>query len=369
MRKSVLLFVVFTQTVFVFAQRKLTIQEAVWYGKTSLAPAKLKQLGFTMNPGQVYWINVVEGNEQILFWNAKGKMTPPVLLEDINGALKVNERLKAIPAIEWNGSTTFKFIHDNQQWEYDMASKSATMGQIAYGGRDPHGKIENQDRSPDGKTIAYTRNHNLYIKSGLDEKAVSTDGNYNVVYGEAAHRNEFGINKGTFFSPKGTYLAFYRMDQSMVTDYPIVQWDVKPAKNENVKYPMAGDKSHQVTVGIYTVDNGSTTYVKTEGDPEQYLTNIAWSADESKIYMAIVNRAQNNMKLNEYEVATGKFIKTLFEENDVKYIEPLVPLMVVKNNANQFIWQSNRDGYKHLYLYDFNGKLIKQLTSGKWEIK
>ena len=74
------------------------------------------------------------------------------------------------------------------------------------------------------------------------------------------------------------------------------------------------------------------------------------------------------MWLNQYDAATGNFIKTLFEETDNKYVEPLVPMLFVKNNPSQFIWQSNRDGWNHLYLYDINGKLIKQLTKGNWEV-
>jgi dipeptidyl-peptidase-4 len=249
-----------------------------------------------------------------------------------------------------------------------MDLKSKTLADTK--GTDLTAGLENADLSPDKITVAYTRDNNLYVKTNGVEKAVSSDGNEGLTYGAAnVHRNEFGIGKGTFFSPRGKYLAFYRMDQSMVTDYPFIDWSKKPALNQNVKYPFAGDKSHHVTLGIYELATGKTHYVKTTGDPEQYLTNIAWNEEETKVYIAIVNRAQNEMKLNEYDAVTGNFLKTLFEEKDQKYVEPLHPLMVVKNNPSQFIWHSNRDGYMHLYLYDFNGKPVKQLTSGKWEIK
>ena len=104
------------------------------------------------------------------------------------------------------------------------------------------------------------------------------------------------------------------MDQSMVTDYPIINWTKRPAQNENIKYPMAGDKSHHVTVGVYNVLTQKTIYIKTGEPAEQYLTNIAWSPDDRYIFIAIVNRQQNVMKLNQYDAATGDFIKTLFEE-------------------------------------------------------
>ena len=176
------------------------------------------------------------------------------------------------------------------------------------------------------------------------------------------------INKGTFWSNNGTKLAFYRMDQGMVTDYPIIKWSERPAKVDLIKYPMAGDKSHHVTIGVYNTATQNTIWLKTGEPAEQYLTNIAWSPDDKYIYIAVVNREQNHMWLNQYDATTGDFIKTLFEQTDEKYVEPLVPIQFLKSNPSQFIWQSNRDGWNHLYLYDTNGKLLKQLTNGNWEV-
>ena len=188
------------------------------------------------------------------------------------------------------------------------------------------------------------------LKDGK-EVQVTADGSYEIVYtGKNVHQNEFGINGGTFWSPKGNYLAFYRMDQSDVTDYPIIDWTTRPAKNVNIKYPMAGNKSHYVTLGVYDIKSNKTIYVKTEGDREQYLTNVAWSPDEKHIYIAVLSRTQNDMKLNEYDAVSGNFIRTLFEEHDDKYTEPLHPMLFVKNNPSQFIWQSRRDGFTHFYL-------------------
>ena len=158
------------------------------------------------------------------------------------------------------------------------------------------------------------------------------------------------------------------MDQSMVADYPIIDWTSRPAVAENIKYPMAGDKSHEVTLWVYDAVNDKNIKVRTEGPAEQYLTNIAWSPDDKYIFIAILNREQNHMWLNQYDAVSGSFVKTLFEETQEKYVEPLVPALFVKNNPAQFIWQSRRDGWTHLYLYDMTGKMLKQLTSGKWEI-
>jgi dipeptidyl-peptidase-4 len=233
---------------------------------------------------------------------------------------------------------------------------------------------ENVEESSAG-FLAYSDNYNLYVSNigrsdnhGYLSIQVTTDGSKDIVYASSVHRDEFGISKGTFWSNNGTQLAFYRMDQSMVTDYPIINWTERPAKVELIKYPMAGDKSHHVTVGVYNTSTQSTVWLKTGEPAEQYLTNIAWSPDDKYVFIAVLNRGQNHMWLNKYDASTGNFIKTLFEETDGKYVEPLVPMLFMKNNPAQFIWQSNRDGWNHLYLYDTAGTLIKQLTKGNWEV-
>ena len=216
--------------------------------------------------------------------------------------------------------------------------------------------------------VAFTEKNNLFVFDGKEKLIVTNDADENIVNGQIVYRDEFGIKKGTYWSPTGNLLAFYRMDQTMVTDYPIIDWTTRPASNHMIKYPMAGDKSHEVTVGVYNVNTGKTVFLKTGEPKDQYLTNIAWSVDEQHIYLAVLNREQNQLKLNSYNVASGLFEKTLIEEKDEKYIQPMNPLVFVPKHPDQFIWQSERDGFNHLYLYNTSGKLIKQLTKGNWAV-
>ncbi|MCD8193460.1 MAG: S9 family peptidase, partial [Tannerellaceae bacterium] len=183
------------------------------------------------------------------------------------------------------------------------------------------------------------------------------------------HQREFGIVKGTFWSPSGRQLAFYRMDERMVTDYPLVHVNARCAKAQPIKYPMAGMKSHEVTVGIYNVETGETVWLKTGTPKEKYLTNIAWSPDEKNIYIAEVNREQNKCELVKYNAQNGKRIGVLFTETHPKYVEPQHPVLFLPGDSTQFIWQSQRSGYNHLYLYDTKGRLQKQLTGGEWLIQ
>lgn len=212
--------------------------------------------------------------------------------------------------------------------------------------------------------IAYTIGNNLYV-NGIR----ITDESDGVLCGQSVHRNEFGIEGGIFWSPKGNLLAFYRMDQSMVTDYPQVNTSTRIATLEPDKYPMAGMTSHKVTIGVYNPETQKTTYLQA-GDPtDRYFTNISWSPDEKKIYVIELNREQNHSQLVCYDAITGNKEKILYEEKHEKYVEPQHPLTFLPWEPNQFIYQSQRDGYNHLYLFDTLGKEIKQLTQGEWLVK
>jgi dipeptidyl-peptidase-4 len=191
---------------------------------------------------------------------------------------------------------------------------------------------------------------------------VSTEKNQDIRHGEAAHRFEFGITKGTFWSPKGDQLAFYRIDESMVFNYPLFDLKNHPATPEVIKYPAAGAKSHHATLGIYNTATGKTTYLQTTGDPEHYLTNITWSPDQKSIYVAELNRDQNQMALNRYNAETGAFEKTLFEEKDEKYVEPKHGPQFIPGRPDEFLWQSQRSGFNHIYIYKTDGSLVGQLT-------
>lgn len=213
------------------------------------------------------------------------------------------------------------------------------------------------------------KSQQLYVRTfdGNDIQ-LTTDGSREIVYGQSVHRDEFGIHKGMFWAPNGQKLAFYRMDQSMVADYPQVNIFSRIAKCEPDKYPMAGETSHKVTVMVYDLTTKKTVTLQA-GDPtDRYFTNIAWSPDSKTIYMFELNRDQNDCRLVSYDAQTGTKIAELYRETHDKYVEPQHPIVFLPWDNNLFIMQSQRDGYNHLYLYQANGKLVKQLTKGKWVV-
>ena len=219
------------------------------------------------------------------------------------------------------------------------------------------------------RATAYVEDGQLYVVDGQGNKRqLTTDGSREIVYGQSVHRNEFGIEKGTFWSPDGQHLAFYRMDQSMVADYPQVNIYTREAAYEPDKYPMAGMTSHKVTVGVYDVAADKTVYLDA-GDPtDRYFTNIAWSPDSKTVYMFELNRGQNDCRLVSYDAATGKRLTELYRETSDKYVEPMNPIVFLPWDDTKFIMQSQRDGYNHLYLYNKDGQMLRQLTSGQWVV-
>ena len=249
------------------------------------------------------------------------------------------------------------------------------------------------DWNKTSKATAYIEDYQLFIADAQGKKRqLTSDGSREVVYGSAVHRNEFGIDKGTFWSPDGKHLAFYRMDQSMVADYPQVDIFPREATYEPDKYPMAGMTSHQVTIGVYDLATDRTVYLQTPagsvcGDsiatstvvggsaadtssaaPAVYFSNISWSPDGKTLYLFELNRAQNDCRLVSYDAATGKRLAELYRETSDKYVEPLHPIQFLPWDDSLFLLQSQRDGYNHLYIYNKKGQLQRQLTSGPWVV-
>ena len=241
------------------------------------------------------------------------------------------------------------------------------------------------DWNPKSRATAYVEDNQLFvIDADGHKRQLSSDGSRDIVYGQTVHRNEFGIDKGTFWSPDGQRLAFYRMDQSKVDDYPQVDIFNTIAKHAPDKYPMAGRTSHQVTIGVYDLLQDKTVWLKTRAGSTGtgyseltsplpvYFTNIAWSPDGQRIYVFELNRDQNDCRLVSYDATTGERLAELYRETSERYVEPLHPIQFLPWDDSQFIMQSECDGYNHLYVGEIKKKgdevKLRQLTKGEWVV-
>jgi len=343
------------------AQTKtLTIEDATGLNR-KLHPGKLSQLQWQGDSHSFAYVS----NNQLVSGSVKRKRVDSILdLATLNAGLTeiLEKPLKRFPSIQFVDREKFRFKGEGKILLYHLAEEKTSVAN-SY-----NPKAGNLQVDPHHFHAAYTLDHNIYISIDGEERQITRSGKPGIEFGSSVHRNEFGIHKGLFWSPKGNLLAFYRKDETMVADYPLVDIDSRIAKVNATKYPMAGMTSHEVTIGIYNLSDGSITYLKTEGPADQYLTNVTWSPDEAFIYVALLNRDQNHFWLNQYRVANGSFVKTLFEESNDNYVEPENGLLFVPEHPEQFIWESERNGYNHLYLYNTDGNQIRQLTSGKWVV-
>ena len=363
--KNFLTFVLISLLVFFsinsFTQDKLlTLKDAV-YLTPDVLPKKMDQIQWIGKSNAFTW---VEKDELVKSSTLSDDKRAIVNLDDINAAFEdMNvDSIKRFPKITYVDDANFRFVHKEKLFVFNTISKNMTYVNYHY----ENGK--NIDVHDETFQMAYTIDNNLYVSVNSEQTQITNDDNNGIVNGQTVHRNEFGIKKGTYWSPSGKYLAFYRKDETMVSNYPLIDIDTRIAKVENIKYPMAGMTSEQVKLGIFNLNTQETVYVNTGEPDDQYLTSVTWDPSEEYIYIALLNRDQNYLKLNKYDAVSGKYVYTLFEEQSDKYVEPEHPLYFLPSKPGQFIWMSERDGFQHMYLYNTTGKLVKQLTSGNWVV-
>ena len=359
MKRVLLVLSVCLFTLSAIAQKQMSLTDAVLGRYAELSPRQLNRLQWLSDDELVYLKNdtiwktgIKKGSDQILLSGSTLK----------DAAAKKQIDFPNISSFSTFNSNELIFNSGNTIAIFNLKSK-----QFEYG-LEISEDAEAPDFCPESKSVAFVKGQNLFILKDGKETQVTNETKEGVVCGSYVHRREFGIEKGTFWSPSGKYLAFYRKDESMVKDYPLIDYMTREADEKPVKYPMAGMTSHQVTLEIYNTETGKTISLKSGEPDDHYLTNISWGPKEEFIYMAELNRDQNHMQLNQYRIADGKKRRTILEENRPTYVEPQHPIQFSKTDPNQFYYWTRSDGWFHLYLYDTDGKLIKQLTKGNWEV-
>lgn len=363
-------------------QQLLTIEDAVLKQRTILAPERLMQPDAIQNTEQFSFVRKVNGKEVLIALNANQSQFDTLLTIDqfktifktIESELPTPERF---PFIKWKSTDTIIFQYFTNYYVINVKNKT---GNILI--KLPK-EAENIEPNPTYSNFVYTIGYNiasltpgrwaaqLEQKNNLEQKDengfITKDGQYGIQYGTTVHRSEFGITKGLYWSPTGERLAFYKQNETAVTDYRLMNFDSKPGSFDQIKYPMAGAMTHTVSLWVKDFSKNRMYEVDTKAKPDQYLTNISWSIDGAYLFIVVVARNQKELKLNQYDGRSGVFIKTLFVESNEKYLEPEHPPIFLQN-GEQFIWLSKHDGFQQLYLYSIKGKLIRKLTSQQFDI-
>jgi len=356
----------FTILISIALQLGITAQDKIFtasdYLNRELTPLSINGLSWRPGLDAFTWIE----NESLIQLTVLNPSRADTILklEALNAKIKdlKESELLRFPSISWTGGSSFYFTDQNRIFLYDLSSSELR-------------KVNEYESSGGNLTIsgrsfsaAWTIENKLFVS--VDGETIQVAGNENkdIVYGQVPSRNEFGINAGIYWSPDGSKIAFYRFDQSEVTGYPLVDISGRISEFSLIKYPMAGMKSEKLCLGIFDPQQNETVYLQTEGPENQYITSVTWDPSGLFIYAGILNRDQNHLCMNKYDARTGKLIKNLFEERNDRYVEPLHELYFFPGDVSKFILQSRRDGWNHLYLYDTDGNLLKQVTKGKWEV-
>lgn len=223
-------------------------------------------------------------------------------------------------------------------------------------------EAEEEDYASDFSFVTWLKDGNIYITDQSGKTTQVTNDGTGVINGSSnTHRNEFGINKGLWISPDSKKILFYSKDERMVSDYPLTDFSTRIAEHTPIKYPMAGMKSEEVTLKVYTIETKQTLTLNIDGPKEQFLTMPTWTPSSNEVLVGVLNRGQDHLKVQLYNATTGNYIRTLFEQKASTYVEPSHPFTFLKNNDNQFVYVTDKGGYRQMYLYNMQGKEVRSL--------
>jgi dipeptidyl-peptidase 4 len=245
---------------------------------------------------------------------------------------------------------------------HDIADKKTTKLDTA--------KLLHATFSPDGNRIAYVKDNNLYlfdIAAG-SAKAITTDGKWNYIINgncDWVYEEEFEFTRAYQWSPKGSFIAYYRFDETDVKEYNMTLYDNAYNKDYRFKYPKAGESNSKVDIFIYDITAGK----KAKAEYEQgdiYIPRIKWTQDDNFLVVYWLNRHQDNLKLLRTDARSGAS-SVLYEEKNRYFVEINDDWWFIKDGKS-FLFTSEMNGYRHLYLYSLDGKIKTQLTKGNYEI-
>lgn len=349
------------------AQQKteLTLSEAVIGAYGEFRPQSIQQFAWQPN-GHGYSYKTGAGDaERLVIKNASNRSQREVTLTMLSNAVKAagGNDLSRFPSVSWLSENVFLIDVQYTVFRYNVDQSTASTV-MSYSEQ-----AQNVDFNKANKALAYTQENNLFVLDSLGGvHQVTQHENKAVVAGQAIHRYEFGIRKGTFWSPTGDHLAFYEKDDSNIPEFPLVDYAADPAETNMIRYPKSGREFQIPKVGVYNLATSKLTYLKLGKTEEWFQTNLTWGPEGKYIYLVELDRDQRNLALVKYDAKTGDRLETLFTESHEKYIEPEHGPIFFPDNSGDFLWFSKRDGYNHLYRYKASGKLVKQMTKGNFDV-
>lgn len=228
------------------------------------------------------------------------------------------------------------------------------------------------DFSPDGSKVAFVRDNNIFVKDLVtgDESQITKDGKFNhIINGTCdwVYEEEFGFTKAFFWSPDSKKIAYYRFDETRVKEFTLTNFGELYPELYTYKYPKAGEENSLVDIYVHQLERNKTLKMDVGEETDQYLPRIKWTENANVLSIQRLNRLQNHLDILLADVNTGTS-RVMYSEDNKFYIDITDNLIFLPDNEH-YMLTSELDGYNHIYLYNIQEGLVRQLTSGEWVVK
>lgn len=348
------------------AQQKVATVEDVW--KFKFYARGLRGVNWMKN-GQYY---TTQRGNKVLKFDIKTQKVVETLFDD--GSLtfgnyslsaKEDKLLLATQteSIYRRSSKSYYYVYDIKTQKLDKLTNA-------------EGKQMHATFSPDGNKVAFVRNNNMFVVDLVTRKEtqITKDGKWNhIINGNAdwVYEEEFSFSKAFFWSPDSKKIAFYKFNESKVKEYNMQRWGGQKqsyAIDYRFKYPKAGEDNSTIQVLVYNIALGKSVKMDIGSEQDIYIPRLRWTQNADLLSIRRMNRLQNKLELLHANANNGKTKVVLTEKSktyvDVEFTDDLTYL----KNGKEFIYTSEKDGFKHIYLYKLDGKLVRQITKGSWEV-
>lgn len=262
------------------------------------------------------------------------------------------------------GSDALLFVSQGSLFWFDLKTQSARR--LTSAGT----PVLDPKISPDGRWVSFVRDHDLYVVEVATgrEKRLTRGGSEEAMNGRLdwVYPEEFDLKTAYWWSPDSSRIAYLHLDERRVTRYPLVNFLTPTGETEWMRYPKAGDPNPVARVGVVRVKDAKTRWMETGSDPDVYLPRVDWLRDSKRVAIHRLNRAQASLELLVADAERGK-AQVVLSEQDPHWIN-LHDALYFFRDGERFLWSSEREGYRHLYLYDLSGRLLRPLTAGPWEV-
>jgi dipeptidyl-peptidase 4 len=370
--KSFLLIILIAQSSMLTAQKKNITLEDIW-AKGTFRSQGVQNINW-MKDGAFYTASengkiikhqVTDGAAvETLFDQASAVENLGKKLEMEEYALSSDEQKILISS---ESEPIYRRSSREENYVYDLKTKK--LAQLSKGGKQMFATF-----SPDGSKVAFVRLNNLYMVdlSTMTEKQITTDGKWNhIINGicDWVYEEEFSFARAFQWSPDSKKIAFISFDETKVPEYNMQMWGKLYPTDYRYKYPKAGEANSIASVSIFNLTDSKTVKVDIGKETNQYIPRIRWTNDANVLSLNRLNRLQNKMEILHAEASTGKTNVILTEENKTYVdVDNFADDVYYLSDNKSFVMSSEKDGFKHLYLYDLTGKLIRQITTGNWEV-